>query len=254
MRIAVTREISPRIAECELTHIAREPIDVELAQVQHAEFELWLESLGCIVRRAAPEPDLPDSVFVEDTAVVFDELALMARPGAESRRAEVRSIAEDLGRYRDLRFIEAPATLDGGDVLRVGRSVWVGVTRRTSADAAEGLKRLLAPYGYRVHAVPVEACLHLKSAATEVSDRGVLINPAWVDGKLFEDVVVTLVDPGEPYGANVLRVGDVLLCSAAHPRTRERLERLGHETRAVDLSELAKAEGALTCCSIIFET
>lgn len=254
MRIALTRGVPPSIDRCELTHISREPINHARAVEQHRAYEQALARLGCRVERLPDLPDLPDSVFVEDTAVVLDEVAVIARPGAASRRAEASSVVAALRPYRDLVFIEPPATLDGGDVLIVGRTLYVGMSPRTNSDAARQIGAAVNPRGYRVQAVPVRGCLHLKSAVTLAFPDSVVMNPSWVDEAFFDGLRVIHVDPTEPMAANVLRVGDVTLCASAYPRTRARLEAQGIRTEELDASEVAKAEGALTCCSIILKT
>ncbi len=250
MLIALTRAVPPSIVRCELTHLARSHMDVGLAAVQHARYEAALETLGCTIQRLPDEPELPDSVFVEDTAVVVDEVAVIARPGAESRRAETDSVAEALRHHRPLRAIEPPGTLDGGDVLRIGRRVYVGLSARTNADGATQLRDLLVPFGYAVHRVEARGCLHLKTAVTAVAGDLILLNPSWVDADVFEAPRLE-VHPDEPFAANTLRVGETVLCSAAAPRTLERLESHGLSTQAVDVSELEKGEAGLTCCSVI---
>jgi dimethylargininase len=205
------------------------------------------------VRPLPAAGDLPDAVFVEDTAVVLDELAVIARPGAASRRAEVESVSTALGTWRALlRRIEPPGTLDGGDVLVVGRRVFVGLSSRTNRDGAEQLERALGPHGYSVHPLAVSSCLHLKSAVTAVAPGTVLLNPAWVDAAGFGEFARIAVDGGEPAAANALSVAGTVVCADAFPRTNERLARSGLRVLALDMSELAKAEGALTCCSLLF--
>lgn len=253
MPVALTRAVSPTIERCELTHIDRQPIDVAAASRQHGEYEACLRALGCAVRRLRPEPELPDAVFVEDAAVVFDEVAVIARPGAPSRRAEVDSVAEALGEYRTLHRIEPPGTLDGGDVLRVGRAVYVGASVRTDRRGFERIREILEPFDYAVRRVEVQGCLHLKTAATNVAEGTLLVNPDWVDARRFDGLDVIEVDPREPFGANALRVGDVVVCPVGCPRTAEELADRGIEVRTVDISELAKAEGGVTCCSIFVE-
>lgn len=248
---AFTRAISPRIVECELTHLDRTPIDVAAAQAQHAEYERVLASLGCTVEAVEPAPDQPDSVFIEDTAVVFDEVAVITRPGAESRRAETAAVERALAPLRPLAHIVAPGTLDGGDVLVVGRRVFVGRTGRTNDDGIAQLRAAISPYGYTVTAVDVTGCLHLKTAVTAVDDRTALLNPAWIDPTALAGLELIEVDPAEPMAANVVRVGDALLYGASYPRTRARLEKRGYRPVCVDASELAKAEGAVTCCSLV---
>ena len=254
MRIAVTREISPAIERCELTHLPRVAIDLDAAQAQHAEYERCLAALGCAVQRLPADPELPDCVFVEDVAVVLDELAVITRPGAASRRAETPPVAEVLREYRPLHAIAAPATLDGGDVLVVGRRVFVGRTPRSDAAGAAQLRGVLRPRGYTVREVAVRDCLHLKTAVTAVAADLLLVDPRCVAAEAFDDLMLVEIDPAEPCAANALRVGERVIYPSAFPRTRERLERLGLDVRPVDASELAKAEGGVTCCSLVFET
>jgi dimethylargininase len=255
--VAITRQVSPAFAECELTHLTREPIDVGLAQRQHAAYEALLAELGCEVEHLPAEPALPDSVFVEDAAVVVDELAVVTRPGAESRRGETASVAAALARHRPLAQIEAPGTLDGGDVLRLGRRVFVGLSARTNREGVEQLAALLAPFGYAVEGVPLDGCLHLKTAVTAVTDETVIINCEWIAGAAFADYEQIEVDASEPFAANVLRIaagdgrGDTIVLPAAFPRTAERLAARGLRVRTLDVSEIAKAEGGVTCCSIL---
>jgi dimethylargininase len=248
------REVSPSLGRCELTFLPREALDLDRARRQHRGLEQALEALGCVIERLPAEPDLPDSVFVEDTAVVVDEVAVMTRPGAPSRRAETASVARALARYRRLVPIEAPGTLDGGDVLRLGKRVFVGRSTRTNEAGIEALRAALSGFGYPVTAVPVSGCLHLKSAVTEIAPGTVLLNPEWVDAAAFPGATVIEVDPDEPFAANAQRLGDAVVFPAAFPRTGERLRRAGLRVVTIDLSELAKAEGAVTCCSVVFES
>jgi dimethylargininase len=205
------------------------------------------------VEHVAPAPALPDSVFIEDTAVVVDELAVMSRPGAESRRPEVAGVADVLRRYRPLAAITSPGTLDGGDVKRVGRVLYVGQSGRTNDEGIGQLRSHLAPLGYEVRAVRPTGCLHLKTAVTAVSDHAVLLNPEWISPAFFDGLDVIAIDPMEPFAANVVRVGNAVLTASAFSRTRRILEGRGIEVHVVDVSELAKAEGAVTCCSILLE-
>ena len=250
--IAITRQISPRFNECELTHLDRQPIDLDLARSQHRQYEAALRDLGCEVISLPPEPDLPDSVFVEDVALVFDEAAVVTRPGADSRKPEAQAIARALSPYRTLFAIEAPGAIDGGDVLRVGRSVYVGLSSRSNQAGVEQLQRNLAPYGYTVRGVEVSGCLHLKSAVTQVSEDTLLINPAWVDRSIFGAMRFIEVDESEPSAANALWIDNMVIFPASFPKTQQRLEYAGLRLKIVDASEVAKAEGAVTCCSLIF--
>jgi dimethylargininase len=252
MYIALTRPVSASITSCELTHLERQPIDVDRARAQHRQYEQALAALGCRVERLPEEPDLPDAVFVEDAAVVLDELAILTRPGAASRRQETRTVARTLKPYRRLAAIQAPGTLDGGDVLRVGRTLYVGLSGRSNRAAIDQMRALLAPLGYAVHGVGVEGCLHLKSAVTLVAADTLLVNRDWLDVSAFGDLRLVDVDAAEPSAANALWIGESVIHAAAYPRTRRRLEETGIVIHAVDVSELAKAEGAVTCCSLIF--
>jgi dimethylargininase len=257
MLIALTREMSPAIARCELTHREREAIDVDLARAQHAAYEACLRDAGCRVERLAAGPDMPDSVFIEDTAIVFDEVAIITRPGAASRRAETAGVADALQKYRPLHRMEAPGTADGGDVLVVGRHVFVGRSSRTNDAGIDRMRRVLTPYGYEVTAIDVQGYLHLKSAATAVGDNLLLINPAWLPSLPwgpFASFDRIDVHPDEPSAANALRIGDQIIYPTSFPRTRERLERRGLRIASVEASEVAKAEGAVTCCSLILRS
>ena len=252
MTIALTREVSPAIVRCELTHLSREPIDLDRAREQHGAYEAALEAAGCTILRLPADPELPDSVFVEDVAIVTDELAILTRPGAVSRRPEIPAVAAALLRYRPVVAIEGEATLDGGDVLRIDRTLFVGQSRRTNAEGLTQLRRTLEPLGYSVVGVPVTRCLHLKSAVTQVRDRTVLLNPEWVAPQTFEAFERIDIDPSEPHAANALLVDGALIFPSAYPRTRERLEARGISVASIDVSELIKAEGAVTCCSLVF--
>jgi dimethylargininase len=249
--IAWTRAVSPTLADCELTHVARAPLDVDGAIAEHAAYERLLAELGVTVQRLPPEPRLPDAVFVEDTAVVLDEVAVIARPGAASRRPETRSVEAALAAHRPLLRIEGRATLDGGDVLVIDRRVHVGLSSRTTLAAVEQLSRLLRPYDYEVVAVPFSGCLHLKSAVTRIADGLLLLNPAWVDQASFPSHAVVNVDPLEPQAANALWIGGSVIHPQHHPRTRRRLESEGLRVAPAALDELAKAEAGVTCCSLL---
>jgi dimethylargininase len=252
MPIAVTREVSRSLGDCELSYVGRVAIDVERAAAQHEAYRHALVSLGCEVIALPAEHELPDAVFVEDVAIVLDELAILTRPGAVSRRPEVETIARELGKHRALKSIEAPATIDGGDVLTIGRTIYVGESARTNADGIAGLRRIAGAVGYAVQPVAIRGCLHLKSAVSELADGVVLINPDWVDPRLFASFHTIAIDADEPHAANALRIGDGVIYPASFPRTRRRLDEARIAMTIVDVSELQKAEGAVTCCSLVF--
>jgi dimethylargininase len=250
-RVALTRKVSSAMARCELTHLRRTVIDLPLAREQHRAYEQALRDLGWRVQSLPEEPELPDSVFVEDTAIVLEEVAVITRPGAASRRPETVSIATELGEYRDLVRIESPGTLDGGDVLRVGRSIYVGTSSRSNSSGIEQLRTLLLPFGYRVLPVPVAGCLHLKSAVTQIAPDELLINSRHVERRQFPGMRFIEVDESEPLGANALLLGTDVIYSRSHPRTAETLLRRGIPLHLVEMSETEKAEGAVTCCSLL---
>jgi len=252
-QIALTREVGPDMQACELSFVGRVEIDVALAQRQHARYREALSELGCKVLSLPAEADLPDAVFVEDTALVLDELAVMTRPGAASRRAEVASVAAALSRFRPLANITAPGTIEGGDILRHGRQIYVGLSARSNPDGIAQLAGLVAPHGYSVRALPISGCLHLKSAVTLVDDETVLVQPEWIDAEEFSGYRIIRVDPREEHAANALRAGSGLIYPSCFPYTLERLRDAGIQVTTVDVSELQKAEGAVTCCSLLFE-
>ncbi len=253
MLTAITRQVSPAIANCELTHLPRVAIDYELAAQQHRRYEQTLDELGCRVVSLEAEPAFPDSVFIEDVAVILDEVGILAWPGPVSRQEEVALIAPVLGTYRELRAIDPPGTLEGGDVLRIGKTIFVGLTGRTDPRGFEQFRSHVERYGYSVTPVPVSECLHLKSAVTQVGRHTLLINPRWTDRSIFRDFELLEVDPKERYAANGLLIEDRLIYPQSFPRTAERLTRHGIQLELIDLSELQKAEGAVTCCSLVFD-
>lgn len=250
--IAIVREPGPSLDGAIRTHVEPAAIDAEGARRQHAAYVGALASLGCEIVRLPSAPELPDAVFVEDAAVVLDEVAIACRPGAAARRAEVPSVIEAVRRWRPVEAVHAPATVDGGDVLVVGRTVFVGRSDRTNGVGAAWLRELLEPRGYRVVSIEVRGCLHLKTAVTSVADGTVLAHRPWIDAAALEGVEILDVDPSEPFAANALRVGDVLLVARRFPRTAARLTAAGLDVRPVAADELAKAEGGLTCSSVIF--
>ena len=253
MLVALTRQVSPAITDCQLTYALRRPIDVPRAQHQHNLYEALLARCGARVVSLPPEPQLADAAFVEDTAVVIEELAIMASMGTPVRRPEVSSIAVALSRYRPIRRIQWPGRLEGGDVLRVGRTLFVGLTTRTDQRAIDQLADIVAPYDYRVVAVPVTDCLHLKSACSAIGPRTLLANPAWVDVTRFVDLDVVPIAIAEPHAANTLTIGDRVIMPSACPLTARRLEQQGFTVQLVDISEFQKAEGGVSCMALLFE-
>ncbi len=236
---------------CELSFQTRRPIDVAKARTQHVAYQECLRELGVRVVTLPAEPALPDAVFVEDPAVVMDEIAVIANPGAASRRPEARSLAEALARYRPLKFIAEPATLEGGDVMQIGRSVFVGLSQRTNPAGVAQLRELLEPYDYRVQAVGVRGCLHLKSACSYVGRETLLVRRAWIDVEPLGGFELLEVAEEEPAAANALLLNEIVIMPASFPKTRARLEQRGFCVQTIDVSELQKAEAGVTCCSLL---
>jgi dimethylargininase len=255
MAMAFTRAVSPAFANCELTHLGRQPIDPERAAAQHRAYEQALAKAGLTVERLPDLPTHADGVFVEDTAIILGEHAVITRPGAPSRRPEADSTAEALsGRFEVHRMRRG--RLDGGDVLTIGSKVYVGQSLRTDCAGIVNLAGIAGRLGYEVIEVPHDKCLHLKTGATYAGrdDKGrdvVLLNPDWIDPSVFEDVFLLPSHPDEAFGANSLRVGEKLIYPAAYPRTAQRLRSLGFDVVEVDIGELEKAEAGLTCMSLI---
>jgi len=250
--IAIVRPVPDSIGSCELTHLDRVPIDLDLARTQHEDYCRTLAALGCEVVTLPPLHAFPDSVFVEDPAIVLDELAILARSGAASRRGEVDSVGEALAAFRTCRRIEPPGCIDGGDVIQIGRRVFVGVSTRTNESARTQLRNMVEPLGYEVVDVTLVDCLHLKTAASVISDEAILCNPLWVDPAAFAGASAIEIDPGEPFSGNVVRVGSTLVADSAWSGTNRRLQEAGCEVAEIHLGELSKAEGSVTCSSIVF--
>jgi len=252
MLIGITHTVSPKIRDCEITFIERQPIDYELALRQHDEYCAPLSRCGVEIKRLSINLDYPDSCFVEDTAIVVDELAVITSPGAESRRGETAAIKSELAKYKETVSISLPATIDGGDVLRVEKELFVGLSNRTNAQGIEELARILKPFDYRVYPVKLTDCLHLKSAVTALNDETLIINPHWIDLEPFKKFRLLYTPEDEPWAANSLCVGNRIFLQAGFPRMAEIVQKLHEDIEILNISEFQKAEAALTCLSIIF--
>jgi dimethylargininase len=253
MLTAITRKVSSALANCELSFIDRRPIDMQKARAQHHAYEALLASLGARVISLPEEPDLPDSMFVEDPAILLDEVAVICPLGTESRRKESPTIASELEKFRKLAYIKLPGTLEGGDVLRVGKKVFVGITARSNPEGVRQLAVILEHFGYDLTGVPVTGCLHLKSAVTYLGRNTLLGNRACFDWKRLEGFEWVDVDPAESHAGNALAIGDAVIFPASFPKTREKIEARGFKVHSLDISELQKAESGLTCSSLLFE-
>jgi dimethylargininase len=253
MLTAITRAVSPGIVHCELTFLARQTIHLAKAEQQHRAYQDLLAKCGARVISLPAEPALPDSMFVEDPAIVLDELAIIFPLGTESRRPEASSIAQALAEFRKLARVELPGQVEGGDLLRINRKLFAGLSTRTNADGIRQLAVFLAPYGYEVLAVPVTGCLHLKSAVTYLGRNTLLANRAWFDAQPLAGFDWVDVAPEEPHAANALAISDTVIFPASFPQTRARLEARGFHVTPLDISELQKAESGLTCSSLLFD-
>lgn len=249
---AFVREVSRSLARCELVHVARGEFDVEAARRQHASYVAALDAAGVAVTMLPELPELPDSTFVEDPVILLKEVAIVCRPGAASRRAEVDALRREVERLRPVMAIEAPGTLEGGDVLRCGQTLYVGQSSRTNRAGIEQLTWAVEPYGYRVRPVAVRGCLHLKTGATSPREGWLLANPAWVDVSAFAGFEILAVPQTEPWGANTLPINGRVLTACSSPATADMLVARGIEVVRVDVSELQKAEAGLTCLSVLY--
>jgi dimethylargininase len=254
MLTALTRAVSPTMGSCELTYLPRQEINIAKAVAQHDGYKQCLGKLGVRVISLPAEPALPDAVFVEDPVVVVDEVAVIARMGAESRRKEADGLAEALAPFRQLRRMREPATLEGGDVLRVDRTILVGLSPRTNQAGVAQLAAELEPFGYKVRPVAVRGALHFKTACSYVGEGTLLVNRGWIDAAALDGYKLIDVASDEHWAANALRIGETVLMPAGFPRTEAILRRAGFQVQSLDVSELQKAEGSVTCLSVIFES
>lgn len=251
MLIAVTRAVSPHITDFSSAEGARH-LDYKKACRQHGEYIDRLAHAGLRVVSILSKPLLPLGVFVEDSAVVVDEVAVITRQGAASRRAECEAVWPTLSCYRRLVFMEAPGTLDGGDIIRVGRTLFVGISKRTNLEGVSQLTDILRPYGYEVKGVKVYEGSHLKSSCTYIGKGSMLMNVKKVDARPFEGFDIIKVPDSEPKAGNALLVGDKLFLPSAFNETRALLESRGFDVQGVDISEFQKVGGGVTCLSIVF--
>jgi dimethylargininase len=254
MKIALLNKPTLALTNCELTFLDRTPIHLETALQQHADYASALQSFGLHVEVLEINPTAPDAVFVEDTAIILDEVAIMTSMGNSNRRAEVIAMSEILARYRaNLRTIAVPASIEGGDVLVVDKTIYVGESSRTNAAGIAALAGITEPFGYQVVAVKVHGCLHLKTGITAIDDGFYIVNSSWVDTRVFAKSRLIEVAEGEPWAANVLKIDDGLIVNSAYPATAYKIESAGYQVHRLNISEFGKAEAGLTCMSLIFK-
>jgi len=251
--LALTHLPSPRINDAERAYVARSGIDYNRALRQHADYCKMLSRCGLAVRTLDVNRDLPDCVFIEDTAIVLDEVAVLASMGVESRRAEPAGIEPVLKEYRQVHRLGPGATLEGGDVLQIGRTLLVGLSSRTNSAGVTALEAIVRRHNYRVIPVAVRQCLHLKSACTALPDGTLLVNPAWLEMTALRAFDFVRVPEEEPLAADTLPIGRRVCVPAENVRTAELIRQRGFEVETVDLSEFAKADGGITCLSILVE-
>lgn len=252
--VAITRAPSPRLELGERTYVDGAPIDGALALRQHEQYQDALRRCGAGVVSLPACEDLADCVFVEDTALVVDEIAVMMSMGAVSRRGEVPTIEAALREFRTIARVTLPARIDGGDIVCSGRDVFVGLSQRTNAAGVDALRNILAPFGYAVTAVPVLHCLHLKSACSALPDGSLLVNPNLIAVSPIRGREFVSVPKAEPFAGDVLVIGERIIASDAFPETVSLLGSRGWDVIPVSVSEFAKAEGGVTCMSLVFNT
>ncbi|HAA67858.1 MAG TPA: dimethylargininase [Planctomycetaceae bacterium] len=249
--LALTHSPSPRMDQCLLTFLDRQPIDCDLAQQQHRAYCQMLRRAGVRVRTLQTHLRSPDAAFIEDTAVILDEITILASPGNAARRRELVAVERELADLHLIRRIEPPAMLEGGDVLRIRRELLVGLSSRTNSKGIEALTQIVKPCGYRVIPIPVDHCLHLKTACTALNDHTLLINPDWIDTANLSRFNLLSVPAGEPWAANVIRLNHHICLPAAHRQTATLLRQSSFQIQTLDLSEFAKAEGGISCLSLL---
>lgn len=243
---------SPNIQRGERTHVEDAEIDYELALRQHAAYRDALRKCGAQVVVLDVNRTMPDCVFVEDTALVLDELAIMMSPGAASRRGEPAGIEPSLKQFREVKRVARPATIDGGDIVVAGKTIYIGESCRTNSAGIAAMRDLLTPFGYAVEGITVSGCLHLKSACSALPGGQFLVNREWIDVSPLSGTLVD-VPSHEPWAGDVLVIGQHIIVSDAFPATIQCLIDLGYDCLPVSVSEFAKAEGGVTCLSLVFQ-
>lgn len=253
MLIALTHTVSPKITEGEVTFIDRQTVSYDLALQQHDAYCKALKDCGAEVKKLSVNLDYPDSCFIEDTAIVLDEIAIITSMGIASRQREPEAIIPELAQYREIIHIELPAKIEGGDVLQVGRRLYVGVSRRTNIQGCHQLARILKQWNYEVVPVELKNCLHLKTACTAIDEETILLNPRWVAPETFSDYKVLSIPEEEKWAANTIRIKNTILLQHGFPRTFELLDKNHNSLEILDISEFRKLEAGLSCLSIIFQ-
>jgi dimethylargininase len=251
--IAITRGVSRHIGDCQLTHRSREEVNYEKACSQLEQYCELLGSWGVNLMPVAASDSHPDCCFVQDTAVVLDEVCVIAGMGAETRLGEVAEVEKLVAPLRKIRHILLPATLDGGDVVQFGKRLFVGLSTRTNARGIAALAEIVECFGYTVIPVVVNGGLHLTTGCGIVNDETVLLNPRWLDSFAFSGLRQLYVPEDEPWAANTIRVEDDVCLEEGAPQTVDLVQPYAGNISILDISEFRKAEGSLSCLSLIFK-
>lgn len=250
---AITRGVSPNIGACELTYRSRENINYDQAAAQLKRYCELLHRWGVDLVTIPASDSYPDCCFVQDTAIVLDEICVVASMGAVARRGEVSEVERQLSQFRRIRHIVSPAILDGGDVVQVGKRLFVGLSTRTNARGIAAFSRIVEPFGYTVVPVTVSGGLHLTTGCGVVNDETVLLNPRWIDARAFKNLRQLHVPEEEPWAANTIRVDDAVCLEDGAPRTIDLVQPYADIIETLNISEFRKAEGSLSCLSLIFK-
>lgn len=253
MTTAFTRQPASSLVNCEVSFVPRTGIDLQHAEQQHKDYCRALAQMGVGVESLPPEEQYPDSVFIEDNAIILDELAVVTSMGTDSRQGEPALLVPVLSRYRPIVKVTPPARIEGGDVLSIGKTLYVGLSARTDHAGVEALRAIVEPLGYVVHPILVHGCLHLKTACTLLDEETLVVNPSWIDVERLGTFRLLPVPPSEPYGANVLRLVRGVLANAAYPLSLDMIDAHGYSVTGIDISEFSKAEAGLTCLSLMID-
>jgi dimethylargininase len=251
--IILTRTPSNSLAQAQLTHLARVPINYELAKIQHQRYCTTLSQLVSDIQVLPALTEFPDSVFVEDVFISLPDVSILCRPGAKSRLGEVDAISTHVPNDRPAVRLESPARIDGGDVLVIGKKIFIGQSSRTNSVAIKVITEIVTPFGYSVTAVKVLGALHLKTAVTALSDDLLVMNSRWINTSVFSDWRRLCVADSEPFAGNILKIANTIFVQSTHIDTANAISAAGFQVQLIDISEFAKAEAGLTCMSVIIQ-
>ena len=250
VKYAIVRPVPNSYDHCVRTNV--EKIDVALAKKQHAEYCKALENLGLKLIWVKGDDTLPDSCFVEDTAIIIGEKAIICNMKVKSRAREVIEVAKVLEKLKEIYYIKPPVTIDGGDALKIENKIFVGISERTNMQAVHQLKKILNNSDVEVVPVKVKNVLHLKSACTYLGNNYVILSKGHFDVNILQGYEKILVPKGEAYAADCLAIDGTVLMAKGYPKTKKMIEAAGFSVKEMEISEFRKGEGALTCLSILF--